>query len=505
MSEGADQQDQTLLVIARGGSTAFLGRLGFMVLGYLFALLLARELGTEEYGLFVLAFSVVNIGSASALLGLNRGLVRFVSLHRGVSDRERESGTLRAAFLISLVTSLAATGLLMALANPLVKLLNAPDSFAGHLRGFATWIPFWAVLYILAATTEAIKRLELRVAFFDIGWPLSRILLTWAAFYLGFKFEGIIWAGLGASIGSILLGMALMRPYINDLRKVQPVYSTRNLLSFSLPIMLLNLVVLTQNQLEVYLLSALQSPEASGIFNVAARTAILSAVFLEGLGLIFAPIIADLTFRKKTQELKNLLTTVTRWSFTAGIAVFSFTLFFGEPILGIFGRSYEIALVPLIVLSAAHMVNAATGPVGYVINMAGYSRVNLVNSVLTLALNIFLVAILIPPFGILGAAIGGGLAIILVNLLRVYEVYHLLGIHAYNRKFVKPLLAAVIAGPAAFLFITAIDLHSNLAAVLGGGVAFGFLFIAMIGVMGLDESDIFVIHTFRDRLFSIKP
>lgn len=232
MSEGTDQQDQALLVIARGGGTAFLGRLGFMVLGYLFALLLARELGTEEYGLFVLAFSLVSIASAAALLGLNRGLVRFISLYRGAGDQQREAGTLRSAFSISLITSFAVTGLLMALASPLVILLNAPENFAGHLRGFATWIPFWTVLYQLAASTEAIKRLGLRVAFFDIGWPLSRILLTWVAFYLGFTFGGIIWAGLIASLLAVLLGLALMRPYINDLRTVQPIFASRELLSF---------------------------------------------------------------------------------------------------------------------------------------------------------------------------------------------------------------------------------------------------------------------------------
>lgn len=268
--------------------------------------------------------------------------------------------------------------------------------------------------------------------------------------------------------------------------------------------MALNLVVITQNQLEVYLLSALQSPEASGIFNVAARTAILSAVFLEGLGLIFAPFIADLTHRNQIQDLKKLLTTVTRWSFTAGIAVFSFTVFFGGPILGIFGTSYQIALLPLIVLSSAHMVNAATGPVGYVINMAGYSRVNLANSGLTLALNIILVAVLIPPLGILGAAIGGGLAIILVNLLRVYEVYHLLGIHAYNRKLIKPLLAALLAGPGAYLLVSALNLQTDLLAVLSGGAAFAILFIFAIGAQGLDESDVFILNTFRERLFSIR-
>lgn len=500
-AEAGEQEKKDLLTIARGGGMTFFGRLAFTGLGYLFTLALARMLGPGEYGQFVIGFSLVVVASSLALLGLNRGLVRFLAIYRGEGDAGRQRGAFRFALVASLAAALALAALLTAFAGPVADLLDAPPAFRRYLWGFAAWIPLWVLLYQLAAALEGIKRVAYRALFFDVVWPLGRLLLSVGALLLGWGLTGVIWAGVAASvISAALLGTAVRRHFLQGVRAAAPIAPARAMLAFSLPVMLFNVVNVTQNQLEVLLLGVMQSAEASGIFNIAARTAIVSVALLEGMGLIFSPFIADLTHRRKLESLRSLLAAVTRWSFTVGLGVSTFTILFARPILQLFGEAYTAAHSALVILSVAHLINAATGPAGYVVNMAGYSRLNLANALVGLALNLVLDWLLIPRYGIVGAALGAGLAVVAVNLLRLLEVWWTLRVHAYDRRFVKPVLAAALAGASAALTAGRAGLPSPLLTLLLGAALFGAVFAGGLWALRLEESDRLILATIRDRL-----
>jgi O-antigen/teichoic acid export membrane protein len=495
-------EHQDVVTIARGGSIAFVGRLFSMALGYVLAAILARGLGAGDYGLFVIGFSLVNLIGSFSILGLNRGTVRFVALYRGIGDRGRELGTFRASLAIVLLSGLVSAGLLVVLAEPLAEVLNTPSEFANYLWGFACWIPLWALIYQLAAAIEALKRLEYRAIIVDVGWPLMRVLLSGGVLLAGGRLVGVVGANLVASvIALVLVGLSVYRLFFRELRGVHAVSPVRQLLIFSLPVMLFNLLNISQNQIEIYLLAALCSSEATGIFNVAARTSVLTVAFLEGLGFIFSPFVSDLTNRRQVTELKSLMSTVTRWSFMFGLPISLAMILFSRPILHIFGNAFVEAVPALIILSIAQLINAATGPVGVILTMSGHPNLNLLDSILTLGLNIVLNVLLIPPLGILGAAIGSGIATSLVNLLRTLQVLLVLRIWAYDRQFVKPLIAAAVAAGITYVAVVARGLGSEW---LNLGVGLGILGVVYVGgilVLGLSQSDVLILKTLRERVF----
>lgn len=469
-----------------------------MALGYVFALLAARSLGASEYGAFVLGFSIVNLAVSIALLGLNRGLVRFIAIFRTTKDRARELGVFWLAFgIVAFSSCLAALSVLLLIGH-FSDLLSVPPELSQQILGFACWIPILALVYLLAAVTEAIKQIQYRVIVVDIGWPVLRVLLTAGAILAGWQLAGVVWVNvLATGIVVLLIGVSVYRIFLRNGVAGRVIFSPRELLAFSVPVMLFNVVNLTQNQLEIYFLTAFESTKSAGIFNVAARTAIISVAFLEGLGLIFSPLIADLTKRKQLGELKVLFSAITRWSFALGLLVFCLTLLLGQPLLRLFGESFAVAFGALIVLSLAQFLNAATGPVGVLITMSGHSKWNLLNSLLTLVLNFFLNLLLIPLLGILGAAIGGGLAITAVNLLRVAEVYAFTKFHAYNRQFLKPLLAAALATLVAYLAVAALEGRADLVIIVVGALVFGSIYASCIYLWGLSEIDLLILRTAR--------
>jgi O-antigen/teichoic acid export membrane protein len=101
----------------------------------------------------------------------------------------------------------------------------------------------------------------------------------------------------------------------------------------------------------------------------------------------------------------------------------------------------------MVILSAAMLVNLATGNVTVVLLMSGRSALNLANAFVSLVLNAALNLTLIPAYGMTGAAVAWAVSIVFINLAPLIQVRLRLGIHA-------PLGAgfAVVAGAAVVCF-----------------------------------------------------
>ncbi len=94
-------------------------------------------------------------------------------------------------------------------------------------------------------------------------------------------------------------------------------------------------------------------------------------------------------------------------------------------------------------MSLAMLLSMALGPVDIVLLMGGKSSWNLINTIISLAVNIVLNLILIPRMGITGAALAWAVSIALNNLLPALQVHVMLGINAISRRLLVPGLASV--------------------------------------------------------------
>ena len=65
---------------AKGGGTLFAGRLFTWGIRFGIAIMLARLLGADGYGVYNLALSVASIGAILPLLGLDSAIVRYTAV-----------------------------------------------------------------------------------------------------------------------------------------------------------------------------------------------------------------------------------------------------------------------------------------------------------------------------------------------------------------------------------------------------------------------------------------
>ncbi len=133
-------------------------------------------------------------------------------------------------------------------------------------------------------------------------------------------------------------------------------------------------------------------------------------------------------------------------------------LLIGEPLLRVFGEGYTAGADTLAVLCGAMLLATLCGDVDVLLIMSGRTLWSMANMCVSLAVNVGLDLILIPEYGILGAAIGWATAIVLKNVLALIQIALLFRLSPAGRE------AAIVAGAV----LGGIGVPLGLARLVGG-------------------------------------
>jgi O-antigen/teichoic acid export membrane protein len=167
-------------------------------------------------------------------------------------------------------------------------------------------------------------------------------------------------------------------------------------------------------------------------------------------------------------------------------------------VLAIFGPEFVIGVSSLVVLCIGRLFDTAVGSVGVVLRMTGHSRVVLVDSLLLLALSLALNGVLVPRYGILGAALAGSVCVVFVNGLKLIQIYRFLHIHPYSFALLKPLAAGIVSFAAVRL--ASVWLGNDLWQICVLLGAFWILYLVMLYGLGLAHEDVAVLKAVYGRM-----
>lgn len=494
--------DRSILTAAKGGGVTFAGAIFAYGSWLLIGILLARFLGADQYGLYTLALSPITIAAGLAGLGLAPALVRYVSMFAGRRDTAGLWGTLQVGLGLTAIASLLAGIGLFALATPIAESLFDEPRLVPLLRLGGLMIPFMALGSVLAAATRGFKKMQYTVIAQQITQPMIRLVLIVAlALVVGLNAGNALAVYLvaAATVCVMLLYFlnrlfALRRPLREGRRDV------REMLRFSLPIYITRLINTFRGNIQTLLLGAFQAVTTVGVFAVASKANMVGTMFHGSIVTASAPVVSELYDQGKSAQLARFYQTMTKWTFTANLPVFLILQLFPGPILSIFGEEYVGGALALTILAWGNLVDASTGICGVVIDMTGKTGLKLVNTALTFGLLLGLNLLLIPRWGLIGAATASAAANAGVNLLRLVEVYVLYRLLPYSVGFLKPLAAGLVALAAGWFisrrFLTGETLvftAINVALLLA-------VYVAAILLLGLDHEDRAVLSRVGGRL-----
>jgi len=227
--------------------------------------------------------------------------------------------------------------------------------------------------------------------------------------------------------------------------------NVREMLGFSLPLYLTRLLNYSSGSIESLLLGSLGLMSGIGIYVTVLRFSGIGTLFHQSLQRIAVPMISDLYSRGKLDQLRRVYQTTTRWGMTFNLPIFLTLAIFAKPLLAIFGTDFVAGAAGLVILAFGTLFNASTGVCGSMVTMTGHSRLTFANSIIYLVSNIALDLLFIPRWGGVGAALAVTLSRVLINTLRIVEVFVLFRIWPYDRSFLKPIIASLAASGATYL------------------------------------------------------
>jgi O-antigen/teichoic acid export membrane protein len=479
--------ERQLIHVAQAGGASFAGKLFITCLRLISAVILARVLGSAEYGQYSLALTIATFTAALAILGLDSGLVRFISAAVTRRDAERLHAVLSFGFFLPMAVSGFVAFCLFAAAEPLALFVFGDSQLVALLRVSSLLVPLLVWNSQSEAALRGFKRLGLSVvitSFFQSSVRFGLLLvlvLLWAS-AMGALVVFLIAAAAAAVCFWIVLRKQLVRAKVSGVL-------ARELVSFSLPVYASDLLDVLAASVPTFLLGAWGTLSSVGVFAIASQFTMLGQFFHGSLVTAAMPIVTELNERGARDELGRLYRAISKWSFTLNLPLFLIIVLFPTQLLALFGVSFTDGSTALVILAFGTLLNTGTGISGVMLVMTGHSRLKLYNALITTCIVLGASVLLIPSFGLVGAALASLGATATLNLLRLWQTYRLFGLIPYDAQFLKPLCAA---GVAVFLTVSlqqwfpltdAISLVVYISLVLG--TYLGILFA--MGISGEDR------------------
>lgn len=413
--------------LAAAGLQSLAIQVAAIVLGLAQAVILARLLGATDYGIFATAMSVSAILAAIAVGGFDQYAVRELARLRADGDlptslafiRFGNRATLAASILGGAILALVAgaygghesdwrnTFMLAAAATPLATLLLL---HAGQLRGLGAVV----IAQVPVALIRPSALIVLLGAFWIAGLPMMAP-------------QGMT-AWLLACGAALLIASAALRSRtvpLAGLGAAPP--RARKWLMDAAPFFGSTVVAIIFYQVNTLMLATMAGAQAAGYFQPIASIAPVLALPVMALAMPFAPKVVELWQHGDEATLRRITCMYTLASFT-GTTVLGFgILLLGEYILRLFGPAFVSSAPAITWIVAAQILFSALGPSEILLAMTGAQRIVLAAQSAALGVAILIGAMLIPSWGVYGAAVSLAAGIVMGRLITTVVVFGRMG------------------------------------------------------------------------------
>lgn len=488
---GAEEYNAYVGRIARGAGISLSGQGIGRVLNYATQIALAWMYGPAQLGLYVLGITLVQMTNVLSQFGMDNGVVRYVAHYRAEGDASRVRGTILLALWAPFIFSIVLAALMFFSADFLAGNLYNKPTLEIVIKVFSLSLPVFTLMNMASYATVGFQSVKHLIFVQQVAQPLINLVFILVFFFAGAQILGAVVAYIISMLAGSLLALHYLRqvfPRLTD-RESSTKFEIWALFNASWPLILSSFTQRVNSWTAVTVLGIFASASAVGIYNTAARTAMLSALVLFAFNGIFSPIISSLYRSGRLEDLSRLYQDVSRWVFAGGLVVFIVTVVLGKDILAVLGPAFVSGWIALVIMSGAQLFNSSVGPTQRVLAMTRHQKVLMLATVGSAIAGVAMSLLLVPLYGILGAALATAAAILLMNTFTLLSVRRLLGFWPYNRLYLKPAAAGVLAAAGIYLGKLALSLPTGIPNVLVFGPLFVIIFAALLLLFGLSPSD----------------
>lgn len=489
-------KDDAVRGVLRGAGVVYAGLILETGLAFVAQRFAAVHLSLASFGNLLSGTAVLSVSATLAGLGLSAGVTRYLPR---LDEPQRRSVAVY-VMAISVVTSLAVGGVLYTTADVIAVYVFSDPSLSSSFRVFAVIVPFSVLLDLGVGGIRGQKVSRYRVYVKNIAQPGTRFVLIAIAVVIGAGEIGFIFSYAVPFVVGALLAVTLFWQTLGTKRDPKGAKQVMpELLRFSFPFTVSQLAGFLYQTIDVFLLLYFFGNESVAVYGVVYAFAQFMGLFSTSFGFLSTPISSQLESSDRIDEAISVQQTVARWITIASIAALvPMVVYAGDFIRLIYRPAYAEASSAFIVLVFGFGFKGVLLTHGSIIDALGRSKLAAANTAVAGVTNAAVNIVLIPRYGLLGAAATTTLSFLLLGGLPTAEVKYLTGKTTLSRGLLKLVL---LGGVVSLLLVPVmLAVPRTLIWTVGTSAGFAVVYVAaIVVVIGLSEEDVMVIQSAQEE------
>ncbi|MDD4083000.1 MAG: flippase [Sphaerochaetaceae bacterium] len=394
--------------LTKGLSVAF-----FLIIN----IILSRKLGVENFGLWSLFLSIITIIFTISFFGIGSSTKKFIAQYNKTDNlKSIFVSSIKLRFLFSFLFCL----ILFVIHKPLANILGYPELEKLLLYGIPL-VFFSGLVEYLKDIFIGLHRIKYNfiINFLEFGFKLLLIIIF--LLFSNIVISVITSFSLALFITSLVGLLLLYFNFYKPLKKTNKNF-TKQILNYSYPLIFISLGFIIATEIDTFMIGLFTNTTEVGIYAVAKQIILklphISLAIAMGTMPIFAQMNESnkLEFKKKLYNLLKINSVIFLIIIVAIIALSPFLV----PL--IFGVEYVRSVLPLQILTVYLFGFATSILLSSFLDYIGKAKKRAINISISILLNLILNIILIPEYGVVGAAISTSVSYIPYVLLNWIEV-----------------------------------------------------------------------------------
>lgn len=488
--------DQAIRDVVKGASVISFGLFLELFIAFVAQVIAARFLSAADFGGLTAGTALLDIGAIVGGLGLASGLTRYLP--------RVEVGEKRMLTYVTVgVTTVTSTvlGILVALnASFIAGELFGNPNVTVSIRIFGAAIPFATVLNVAVAGIRGQERSSYWVLVKNVIHPIARITLVVAAVLYGADQAGLAGAYALPYVVSATVGLLLLNRTLPDITADIDRDRIEEVTRYSLPFTITDISSFIYRSIDIFLVLYFIGDAATGIYGVAYAAVSFMGMLSTAVNFLGEPIASRLESDGTVEDVIMMFQAVIRWLLVASVcALVPLGVFATDFITIIYGSKYASGGAVLMILAVGFAVKNVLSIHNSILAAIGRSKTLSVNSALTAVTNVVLNVVLIPRYGMVGAAVATSFSFLLRDGLAAVQVYLALGETPMAWRGIRPVVPALPFLAVMWILIAPVMPRTLLWLVGITGVATVGYVTAVLVLFGLTETDVMLLRSAEER------
>ncbi len=389
--------------IFRGSFIIFI----FKILGasslFLTYIMIPRYYGVEIFGIFNLTFALIMVATVISRVGLDIYVVRVIAT---LKEKRDISLFIKSILKILFITSILVSILILLLSGVINKYLFKSIDATTYLTFLAIMVLPYTLFNVLVEIFRALDDIKIYSFFRNLSQNGSIALLLAISIFFSLNWNPVYILFSAITIISLSLIIVLYRFLkIRDISILIKGFYQDKILKHSYPMFLTASVMFLMGYVDSFMISYYLDEYQVGIYGACISLSMIITFIPMAIGGYISPKVAQAYSNKETQQVKSIFKDSVKLIAITTIPIFIAILYFSDFFLGLFGQEFTIATTTLMIVSIGYLSESLCGPVGFILNMTDNQHIFMKILLISLFINILFNALLIPIYGINGAAI----------------------------------------------------------------------------------------------------